>query len=88
MTQRSAATALTRDLQTSRTLSKRNSILCTTKQSFYINLFPISILLAICLYRSSDCTVVSGIVISVCNRSQIRTSKCTCNFWCEYWSWP
>jgi len=37
-------------------------------------------LLAIC--RSSGCTVASGVVgivvVSVCNRSQMRTSKCTC----------
>ena len=39
-------------------------------------------LLAIC--RPSGCTVASGIVsvvvvvVSVCNRSQMRTSKCTC----------
>jgi len=36
-------------------------------------------LLAIC--RLGDCTVASGIVvvvISICNRSQMRTSKCTC----------
>jgi len=38
-----------------------------------------SSLLAIC--RPSDRTVASGIVVvvvSVCNRSQMRTSKCTC----------
>jgi len=32
--------------------------------------------------RPSGCTVVSGVVVvvvvSVCNRSQMRTSKCTC----------
>ena len=35
-------------------------------------------LLAIC--RLSGCTVVSGVVvvIGVCNRSQMRISKCTC----------
>jgi len=36
-------------------------------------------LLAIC--RPSGCTAVSGIVVVVvvvCNRSQMRTSKCTC----------
>jgi len=36
-------------------------------------------LLAIC--RPSGCTVVSGVVVvvvGVCNRSQMRTSKCTC----------
>jgi len=45
-------------------------------------------LLAIC--RTSGCTVVSGVVVvgSVCNRSQMTTSKCTLNFWCEYRSWP
>jgi len=38
----------------------------------------------------NGCTVVSGVVgvvvVVVCNRSQMRTSKCTymCNFWCEY----
>jgi len=32
-------------------------------------------LLAIC--RSSGCTVASG-VVGICNRSQMRTSKCTC----------
>jgi len=34
--------------------------------------------LAIC--RPSGCTVVSGVVVvgGVCNRSQMRTSKCTC----------
>jgi len=32
-------------------------------------------LLAICLYHPSDHTVASGVV---CNRSQMRTSKCTC----------
>jgi len=41
----------------------------------------------------SGCTVVSGVVVvvggGVCNRSQMRTSKCTCLiFWCEYRSWP
>jgi len=38
-----------------------------------------SILLPIC--RPSGCTVVSGVVVVVvgdCNRSQMRTSKCTC----------
>jgi len=42
-----------------------------------------STLLAIC--RPSGCTVVSGVVVvvvivgvGVCNRSQMRTSKCTC----------
>jgi len=40
-------------------------------------------LLAIC--RPSGCTVASGVVgvvvvvvVGVCNRSQMRTSKCTC----------
>jgi len=34
-------------------------------------------LLAIC--RTGGCTVASGVVgISICNRSQMRTSKCTC----------
>jgi len=38
-------------------------------------------LLAMC--RPSGCTVASGVdgvvvVIGVCNRSQMRTSKCTC----------
>ena len=40
----------------------------------------------------SGCTVVSGVVVvvvvvGVCNRSQMRTSKCSLymfNFWCEY----
>jgi len=37
--------------------------------------------LAIC--RPSGCTVASGVVVvgvvvGVCNRSQMRTSKCTC----------
>jgi len=32
--------------------------------------------LAIC--RPSGCIVVSGVVVIVCNRSQMRTSKCTC----------
>jgi len=37
----------------------------------------LSALLAIC--RPSGCTVVSSIVVvGVCNRSQVRTSKCTC----------
>ena len=36
-----------------------------------------SSLLAIC--RPSSCTVLSGVVVvGVCNRSQMRTSKCTC----------
>jgi len=38
-------------------------------------------LLAIC--RPSGCTVASGVVVVVvvvCNRSQMRTSKCTCLF--------
>ena len=40
------------------------------------------LLLAIC--RPSSCTVASGVVgvvvvvVGVCNRSQMRTSKCTC----------
>ena len=40
--------------------------------------------LAICLYRPSDRTMASGVVVvvvvivGVCNRSQMRTSKCTC----------
>ena len=39
-------------------------------------------LLAIC-NRPSGCTVASGVVgvvvvVGVCNRSQMRTSKCTC----------
>jgi len=42
--------------------------------------------LAIC--RPSDCTLVPGVVVSICNRSQMRTSKCNVNFWCEYRSWP
>jgi len=33
--------------------------------------------LAIC--RPSGCTVVSGVVVGVCNRSQMITSKCTCS---------
>ena len=37
---------------------------------------PKSPLLAIC--RPNGCTVVSGVVVGVCNRSQMRTSKCTC----------
>ena len=38
----------------------------------------IGLLLAIC--QPSGCTVMSGIVVvvGVCNRSQMRTSKCTC----------
>ena len=32
--------------------------------------------LAIC--HPSGCTVVSGVVVGVCNHSQMRTSKCTC----------
>jgi len=32
--------------------------------------------LAIC--RPSGYTVVSGVVVVVCNRSQMTTSKCTC----------
>ena len=32
--------------------------------------------LAICC--PSGCTVASGVVVGVCNRSQMRTSKCTC----------
>jgi len=43
-------------------------------------------LLAIC--RPSGCTVLSGVVVvvvGVCNRSQMRTSKYTrLFFWCEY----
>ena len=39
-----------------------------------------SVILAIC--RPSGCTVASGhvgvVVVGVCNRSQMRTSKCTC----------
>jgi len=44
-------------------------------------------LLATC--HPSGCTVVSGVTVGVCNNSQMRTSKCTFNFWCEYrsWSW-
>jgi len=33
-------------------------------------------LLAIC--RPIGCTVASGVVVGVCNRSQMRNSKCTC----------
>jgi len=33
-------------------------------------------LLAMC--RPSGCTVVSGVVVGVCNCCQMRTSKCTC----------
>jgi len=43
------------------------------------NNHPLVSSLAIC--RPNGCTVVSGIgviVIGVCNRSQMRTSKCTC----------
>jgi len=44
------------------------------------------ILMAIC--RPSGCTVASGVVgvvVGVCNRSQMRTSKIYMfNFWCEY----
>jgi len=43
--------------------------------------------LAIC--RPSDRTVASsivGVVVVVYNRSQMRTSKCTFNFWHEYGS--
>ena len=44
-------------------------------------LVAITLLLAIC--RPSGCTVASGVVgvvvvVGVCNRSQMRTSKCTC----------
>jgi len=51
-----------------------------------------SSLWAIC--RPSGCTVVSGVVVvvvvvSVCNRSQMRASRFTCLiFWCEYRPWP
>jgi len=42
--------------------------------------FWLLLLLAIC--RPSGCTVVSGVVVvvivGVCNRSQMRTSKSTC----------
>jgi len=38
----------------------------------------LQLLLAIC--RPSGCTVVSGVVVGICNRSQMRTSKCTFNF--------
>ena len=43
------------------------------------DLFHDSYLLAIC--RPSGCTVVSSVVVVVviCNRSQMRTSKCTCS---------
>jgi len=40
---------------------------------------PHDSLLAIC--RPSGCTVVSGVVgvvVGICNRSQMRTSKCSC----------
>jgi len=48
---------------------------------FYRSLKHVFRLLAIC--RLSGCTVVSGVVVvvvvvvGVCNRSQMRTSKCT-----------
>jgi len=45
------------------------------------------------IWRPSGYTVVNGVVVvivvvvGVCNRSQMRTSKCTFNIWCEYRSW-
>jgi len=39
-------------------------------------IFTFLILLVICCL--SGCTVVSGVVVYVCNRSQMRTSKYTC----------
>jgi len=55
----------------------------------YVVLFFVT-LLAIC--RPNGCTVASGVVVvvvvvvvvGVCNHSQMRTSKCTFNFWFEY----
>ena len=51
--------------------------------ALFPNYFGEDLLLAIC--RPSGCTVASGvigvvvvIVVGVCNRSQMRTSKCTC----------
>jgi len=38
--------------------------------------FCVIILLAICHY--SGYTVVSGVLVGICNQSQKRTSKCTC----------
>jgi len=63
----------------------RNSIECFCKISKY-DIILSSVQSSIC--HPSDCTVVSGIVVvvvvvvivgaDVCNRSQMRTSKCTC----------
>ena len=53
---------------------------------YHVPLVDVILLLMIC--RPSGCTVVSGVVVVVCNRSQMRTSNCTFNFWCEYRSWP
>jgi len=51
------------------------SVLHTRNQDLSSHV-PISTLLAIC--HPSGCTVVSDIVVGVCNRSQMRTIKCTC----------
>ena len=49
----------------------------------------VGLLLAIC--RPSGCTVASGVVgvvVGICNRSQMRTSKCTCLIFGVSMSWP
>jgi len=52
------------------------------QQSYYI--LPVLVVFTFCaICRPSGCTVASGVVSvvvvgGVCNRSQMRTSKCTC----------
>jgi len=35
-------------------------------------------MMSFAIYHPSGCTVASGVVVGICNRSQMKTSKCTC----------
>ena len=75
-----AANALGTDRQTIHLFGTRAAAAAFVPTPRNSNAF--SLQLAIC--RPSGCTVVSGVVVvvvvggGVCNRSQMRTSKCTC----------
>jgi len=53
-------------------------ILLTDKHRKYL------LLVLLRVRRLPVASVVVVVVVVVCNRSQMRTSKCRFNFWCEY----
>jgi len=49
----------------------------STQHAFY-GVMPFITFIFFMICRPSGCTVVSGVVISICNHFQMRTSKYTC----------